>query len=100
VDGLQGAPSEKQEQVESLWVKIRDRTNKGHLVFRVHYRLPYQGEPADQAFLLQLQVWCFFASVFTGSQDSCISPILKLLVGTGGTNSPPLYGQSKSESAS
>ena len=28
------------EQVESLWVKIRDQTNKGHLVVRVYYRPP------------------------------------------------------------
>ena len=29
-----------QEQVESLWVRIRDRGNKGNLVVGVYYRLP------------------------------------------------------------
>ena len=43
------------EQVESLWVRIRDRTNKGYPVVGVYYRLPDQGEPADEAFFLQLQ---------------------------------------------
>ena len=44
-----------QEGVESLWVKIRNRINKGQLVVRVHYRPPDQGESFDEAFLLQLQ---------------------------------------------
>jgi len=39
----------------SLWAKIRDWTNKGHLVVRVYYRPPDQGKPVDEAFLLQLQ---------------------------------------------
>ncbi|KAK4806906.1 hypothetical protein QYF61_012627 [Mycteria americana] len=43
------------EQVESLWVRIRDRGNKGNLVVGVSYRPPDQGEPIDEAFLLQLQ---------------------------------------------
>jgi len=46
------------EQVESLWVKIRDRGNKENLVVEpvvAYYRLPDQWEPADKAFLLQLQ---------------------------------------------
>ena len=43
------------EQVESLWVRIRDRGNKGNLVVGVYYRAPDQGEPIDEAFLLQLQ---------------------------------------------
>ena len=43
------------EQVESLWVRIRDRGNKGNLVVGVYYRPPDQGEPIDKAFLLQLQ---------------------------------------------
>ncbi|KAK4816205.1 hypothetical protein QYF61_012670 [Mycteria americana] len=43
------------KQVESLWVRIRDRGNKGNLVVGVYYRLPNQGEPIDKAFLLQLQ---------------------------------------------
>jgi len=41
------------EQVESLWV--RDRGNKGNLVVGVCYTPPDQGEPTDEAFLLQLQ---------------------------------------------
>lgn len=43
------------DQVESFWVKIRDQTNGGHLVVRVYYRLPDQGKPSDEDFLLQLQ---------------------------------------------
>ncbi|GAB0179484.1 hypothetical protein GRJ2_000413700 [Grus japonensis] len=43
------------EQDESLWVKIRVQANKGNLVAGVYYRLPDQGEPVDEAFLLQLQ---------------------------------------------
>jgi len=43
------------EQVESLWVRIRDRGNKGNLVFGVHYRPPRQGEPTVEVCLLQLQ---------------------------------------------
>ncbi|PKU43549.1 rna-directed dna polymerase from mobile element jockey- hypothetical protein [Limosa lapponica baueri] len=44
-----------QEEVESFWVGIRDRGNKGNLVVGVYYRPPGQGQPADKAFLLQLQ---------------------------------------------
>ena len=44
-----------QEGIESLWVKIRNRINKGQLVVRVHYRPPDQVESFDEAFLLQLQ---------------------------------------------
>ena len=43
------------EQVESLWVRITDQGNKGRLVVGVYYRPPNQGEPTDEAFLLQLQ---------------------------------------------
>jgi len=39
------------EQVESLWLTIRDRGNKENLVVSVYYR---QGEPTDEAFFLQL----------------------------------------------
>ena len=42
------------EQVESLWVKIRDQTNRGYLVVSVYYRMPDQGESVDKALLLQL----------------------------------------------
>ncbi|XP_040404947.1 uncharacterized protein LOC121065888 isoform X2 [Cygnus olor] len=43
------------DQVESLWVKIEDRSSKGHLVVGICYRPPDQGESVDKAFLLQLQ---------------------------------------------
>lgn len=50
---MQRAAYEK--QVESFWVKVRDRTNKGHLV--VFYMLPEEGEPVDEAFLLHNPTW-------------------------------------------
>lgn len=40
---------------ESLWVKISDQGNKGNFRAGVYYRLPDQGKPVDEAFLLQLQ---------------------------------------------
>lgn len=40
--------------MESLWVKMRDVTNKGQLAVRGYYRLPGQREPVDEI-LLQLQ---------------------------------------------
>jgi len=43
------------EQVENLWVRIRDRGNKGNLVVGVCYRPPDQGESTDEALFLQLQ---------------------------------------------
>ena len=45
--------SNSKKQVESLWVRIRERGNKGNLV--VYYRLPDQEELTDEAFFLQLQ---------------------------------------------
>jgi len=42
-------------QVESLWVRIRDRGNKGNTVAGVYCRLLDQGEPTDETFFLQLQ---------------------------------------------
>jgi len=39
------------DQIESLWVKIKDRSSKRHLVAGVCYRPPDQ----EEAFLLQLQ---------------------------------------------
>ena len=41
-------------QVESLWVRIRDRSSKGHLVAGVCYRPSDQEEAVDKAFLLQM----------------------------------------------
>jgi len=43
------------KQVKSLWVRIRDRGNKGSLVVEGYYRTPNQTEPVDEAFFLQLQ---------------------------------------------
>eukprot|EP00075_Anas_platyrhynchos_P019479 XP_027308732.1 uncharacterized protein LOC101793245 [Anas platyrhynchos] len=43
------------DQVESLWVKIKDQSSKGYLVVGVCYRPPDQGESVDKAFLHQLQ---------------------------------------------
>jgi len=43
------------KQVESLWVRIRDRGNKGNFDIGVYYRPPDPGEPTDEAFFLQLQ---------------------------------------------
>jgi len=55
------------DQVKSLWVKIKDWSSKGHLVVGVCYRPPDQGEPVDEAFLLQLQeVSCSRALVLMG----------------------------------
>lgn len=42
-------------QIESLWVKISDQSNKENFMVGVCYRLADQGEPVDEAFLLQLQ---------------------------------------------
>jgi len=43
------------EQVESLWVRIEERGNKGNLVVGVYYRPLDQEELTDEAFFLQLQ---------------------------------------------
>jgi len=43
------------ERVKSLWVRIRDRGNKGNLVMGVYYKPPDEAEPTDEAFFLQLQ---------------------------------------------
>ena len=40
------------EQVESLWIKIRGQANKGDIMVGVYYRPPDQGKPVDEAFLL------------------------------------------------
>jgi len=54
-------------QVESLWVKVKEQTNKGHLVVGVYYKLPCQGESVDEAFLLQLQeALCLQALILMG----------------------------------
>jgi len=52
------------KQVESFWVRLKDRGNKGNHVVGVSYRLPDQGEPTDGAFFLQLlEVSCSQALV-------------------------------------
>ncbi|GAB0186388.1 hypothetical protein GRJ2_001104100 [Grus japonensis] len=43
------------KQVETLWVRIRDRGNKRNPVVGVYHMQTDQGEPVDEAFLLQLQ---------------------------------------------
>jgi len=52
------------EQVESLWVTIRDRGNRRNLVVGVYYRPPDQGEPADEACFLKLQEASHLLRVF------------------------------------
>lgn len=44
-----------EEQVGSLWVRIKIWTNQGQLVVGVYGRLPDRGEPTDEASFLQLQ---------------------------------------------
>lgn len=41
-----------EEHVESLWVRIRERTNKGHLLLGVYHGSPDEGEPTDETFFL------------------------------------------------
>lgn len=38
-----------------MWVKLKDQTKKGHLVVGAYYRLLDHGDPAHEAFLLQLE---------------------------------------------
>lgn len=53
---MQRAASE--QQVESSGVKIRDGTNRGHVVAGVYYyTLPEEREPVHEAFLLQNSMW-------------------------------------------
>ena len=54
IDGEELLLKNRQEQVESLWVKIRGGTNKGQLVVGVYYRPPDQEEPVDEISLLLL----------------------------------------------
>lgn len=54
-DCVEFALRNDQEQVETLWVKIKDWTDKGHHVVGVYYKPPNQKEPVDEAFLIQLQ---------------------------------------------
>jgi len=43
------------KQVKSLWVRVRDRGNKGSLAVGVYYWPPDQAEPLDEVTFLQLQ---------------------------------------------
>jgi len=52
------------KQVESLWVRIRDRGNKGNLVMGVYDRLPDQGDPTDKVLFLQLHEASHLQSLF------------------------------------
>lgn len=53
--------------MESLQVKVRDRTSKGQLVVRIYYMPPDREESVDEAFLCQLQeVSCSQVPVLTG----------------------------------
>jgi len=42
------------EQVDRLWVRVRDQGNKGSFVVGVYYRPPDQVEPVNEVFFLQL----------------------------------------------
>lgn len=42
------------KQTENLWLKIKDQTDKEHLVARVYYSLPDKWETVVEAILLQL----------------------------------------------
>jgi len=62
------------EQAESLWVRFRDRGNKGNLVLRVYYRPPHQGEPIEKTFFLQLQeASCLQSLILLGSSNNLLS---------------------------
>lgn len=55
------------KQVESWWIKIRSKGNKGNLVVGVSYRQPDQGKTNDEVFLLQLEAaLCLQALVLLG----------------------------------
>jgi len=59
------------KQVESLWVRIRDRGNKGNLVVGVYYRPPDQGQPTDEAFFLELQETSHSQSLIFNHPNIC-----------------------------
>lgn len=42
-------------KVESLWVRIKGRTNKGDVVVGVYYRPPGQDDSADKLFFTELR---------------------------------------------
>ena len=44
-----------EEQVESLWVRIKGQPHKGDIIVGVYYRPPHQEEEVDEAFYRQLQ---------------------------------------------
>jgi len=44
-----------EEQIESLWVRIKAQAHKGDIIVRVYYRPPDQEEELDEAFYKQLK---------------------------------------------
>lgn len=48
----------RQEQAESLWVKIKDKIKTGHLVVEAYYGLPDQKEPAEETFCFGYKSHC------------------------------------------
>ncbi|PKU31494.1 rna-directed dna polymerase from mobile element hypothetical protein [Limosa lapponica baueri] len=70
------------EQVERLWVRIRDGGNKGNLKVGIYYRLPDQGEPMGKAFFLQLH------------EASCLQALILL----GDFNHPDMYWKNSTAS--
>jgi len=60
-----------QEQVESLWVKIRGRTNKDQVVIGIYHMLPDHGEPDNNAYFSckrhcahRLSVWWMTSTIW------------------------------------
>jgi len=44
-----------EEPVESLWVRIKERTGQGDIIVGVHYRPRNDEEQVDQAFYRQIE---------------------------------------------
>jgi len=45
-----------EEQVKSIWVRMKGKAHMGNTVVGVYYRLPDQEEEADEAIYRQLKV--------------------------------------------
>jgi len=57
-------------EFESLWAKIRGQTNTENILAGVDCRPPHQGNPVDEAFLLQLQeAPCSQALILLGNRS-------------------------------
>jgi len=62
------------EQVDRLWVRVRDHGNKGSFVVGVYYRPPDQVEPVNEVFFLQLwEASWWQAVVLLGALTTLIS---------------------------